>query len=116
MSKRNPKVLLNDIIFSIENIFSYTKNYDSLTFKNDRKTVDAVVRNWEIIGEASNKISEEIKNNSDDISWRQIIGLRNKVIHKYFGVDESIIWTVVREDLPKLYEKLQKLNKQLNPE
>jgi len=45
MSKRNPKVLLNDIIFSIENIFSYTKNYDSLTFKNDRKTVDAVVRN-----------------------------------------------------------------------
>jgi len=85
MSKRNPKVLLNDIIFSIENIFSYTKNYDSLTFKNDRKTVDAVVRNLEIIGEASNKISDDIKNNFDDIPWKQIVGLRNKLYTNILG-------------------------------
>lgn len=116
MSKRNTKVLLNDIIFSIENIFSYTKNYDFLAFKNDRKTVDAVIRNLEIIGEASNKISADIKNNSEHIPWKQTVGLRNKIIHEYFGVDESIIWAVVCEDLPELYEKLQKLSKKLHTE
>lgn len=94
MSKRNEKLLLKDILESIDKIFDYTKNISKEDFLSDEKTKDAVVRNFEVIGEAASKLSEELKAKHSDIDWRGVIGLRNVLIHDYFGVDYNIVWTI----------------------
>ena len=81
--------------------------YDS--FQDDRKTVDAVVRNLEIIGEASKKIPPEIKEKISTIEWRKIAGLRDILIHEYFGVDEEILWDIVENKIPELKKAIQKM-------
>ncbi|MEO6696353.1 MAG: HepT-like ribonuclease domain-containing protein [Ignavibacteria bacterium] len=87
---RDWKLLFEDIIESINKIKLYTSGLSFDDFNLDSKTIDAVVRNFEIIGEAGNKIPEEIKIKFKNIEWNKIIGLRNRVIHEYFGVDNSI--------------------------
>lgn len=99
MSKRNPRILIDDILESIEKIDSYIKNQNFEDFQEDSKTVDAVVRNLEIVGEAANQIPNEVKQKFPSIKWRQIVGLRNRVIHEYFGVDLKIIWQEIKKDL-----------------
>ena len=64
-------------------------------FQSDRKTVDAVVRNLEIIGEAAKNIPDVIKDDDQDIDWKGLIGLRNRIAHEYFGIDHSIIWNII---------------------
>lgn len=91
MSKRNWRLFLEDIIESIELIKGYTKEMNLDSFRNDRKTIDAVVRNLEIIGEAARNIPDEIKDRYQEIDWRGMIGLRNRVINEYFGVIMTVI-------------------------
>lgn len=81
------------------------------TFQNDRKTVDAAIRNLEVIGEAANNISQELKNNYPTIPWRDMISMRNKIMHEYFGVDTEIMWKIIQEDLPALKIKVMNLPK-----
>ncbi len=107
MSKRNEKLLLKDILESIDKIFDYTKNISKEDFLSDEKTKDAVVRNFEVIGEAASKLSEELKAKHSDIDWRGVIGLRNVLIHDYFGVDYNIVWTIKEKFLPELKAKLR---------
>lgn len=102
MSKRNPQLLLEDMLLSIEKITSYIGAMDKDSFLKDARTVDAVVRNLEIIGEAASRIPEDFKTLHPQIPWRRAIGLRNRVIHEYFGVDLEIVWSVVTQDLPPL--------------
>ncbi len=102
MSKRDYRLFLQDILESIERIEEYIEGYNFETFTKDRKTVDAVLRNLEIIGEAAKHIPENIRMQHPEIPWKRVIGLRNVVIHHYFGVDLSIVWVIIKKQLPEL--------------
>jgi uncharacterized protein with HEPN domain len=78
-------------------------------FFAERKTQDAVLRNLEILGEAVKQVSGNLKAAHPEIPWRQIAGLRDKLIHEYFGVDLELIWKVVEDDLPHLRERVERL-------
>ena len=109
MSKRSTKLLLEDILDSARKVLLYTDgmNYDN--FIQDSKTVDAVTRNFEIIGEAANKIPEEFKDNNPSIDWHRIRGFRNRLVHDYFGIDYSIIWNIKETILEKLISDISVL-------
>lgn len=109
MSKRGAQLYLDDILSSIAAIEEFTKKMTFEDFQNDRKTVDAVVRNLEIIGEAASNIPQELKNNYPTIPWRDMISMRNKIMHEYFGVDTEIMWKTIQEDLPSLKTKIESL-------
>ena len=102
---KDDKVFLLHIRDAIQNILSYTTNGQQ-AFLSDSKTQDAVIRNLEIIGEASKKISETFKSNNPSIPWKPMSGMRDKLIHDYFSVNLEIIWNVVEQELPRLSEKL----------
>jgi len=106
MSKRNDDLLIEDIISSCNKILDYTKGFSEEAFKEDDKTIDAVVRNFEIIGEASNKLSEAFKEKNPQIDWFKMTGLRNRLIHDYMGIDLNIIWSVIQNYLPPLKTEL----------
>jgi uncharacterized protein with HEPN domain len=109
MSKRNIDLYLLDIISAIDNIIKYTKNLSLAKYRKDGKTIDAVIRNLEIIGEAANNLPKEITIVNSNIPWDKIIAMRNKVIHEYFGVDVDILWQTIKEDLPELRKQIRKL-------
>jgi len=111
MPRRDMLLYINDIYYSCSKILEYTKGYDLKKFKKDGKTVDAVVRNLEIIGEAAKNVPAVFKNLHKTIAWKEIIGMRNKVAHEYFGIDEEILWETVRRDIPMLFEKISKIKK-----
>jgi uncharacterized protein with HEPN domain len=92
---------LVDIQTAINRISEYISGMDFIDFKRDYKTVDAVIRNFEILGEAANKLPLEIKEKYYEIPWDEMYLLRNKVTHEYFGVDYEIIWDVALNYLPK---------------
>ena len=86
MSKREAPLLLQDINESIKKIKSYTIGMSFEMFQNDDKTIDAVIRNFEIIGEAANRIPDEIKEKFNNVNWHRIRGFRNRIVHDYMGV------------------------------
>ena len=75
-------------------------SFDS--FSADSKTMDAVIRNFEIIGEAANRLPEDFKDNHHEIDWFRIIGFRNRIVHDYMGIDYEIVWTIIGKDIEKL--------------
>jgi len=108
------KARLLHIIDSVEKIERYigaTKYYD---FESNSMMKDACIRQLGIIGEACNKISEEIQQANQEIEWRQIIGLRNLVIHQYFGIDDQVIWDIIQDNLPDLKLRVIKILEYLN--
>ena len=107
MSKRDWKILFDDILESIDKINLYTKDIDFEKFISNSMIIDAVVRNIEIIGEASSKIPEEIKNNFSEIPWIKLKGIRNRIVHDYFGVDVNIIWEIIKKDLTELKKQIE---------
>ena len=106
MSKRRKSVdfrdSLDDIIEMIADIREFTKGLNLGKFKKDKKTVYAVIRCLEVIGEASKQIPSSIKKDYAQIPWEEIAGMRNKPIHEYFGADVEIIWHTVQDDLGQL--------------
>ena len=110
MSKRDPKLLVGDILESADKILEYTKGFTFETFTKDSKTVDAVIRNFEIIGEAANRLPEEFKDNYPDIDWHRIRGFRNRIVHDYFGIDYSIVWLIKETFLPTMIVQLKPLS------
>jgi len=107
MSKRDQKLYLYDIRDSIEAIFSYISDMDKDEFIQDRKTYSAVIREFEIIGEATKNLSEDIIEKYNEIEWRDIVDFRNILIHEYFGVDFDIVWNVIQQDLPRLRRTIE---------
>ena len=109
MSKRGNMEFFQDIVEAINRIQSYIDkmNYDE--FLEDMKTQDAVVRNIEIIGEAVKNISSDFKEKHEDIEWKKITGMRDKIIHFYFGVNWDIVWDVIKNRLPNLEEDIKTL-------
>lgn len=114
MSRREPDVLLDDIVQCISNLIKYTQNCTLEQFLNDQKTKDAIIRNLEIIGEASSKLPLEFREKYDHIPWARIIGMRNKVIHEYFEIEEKIIWEIATEDAIELYGLIKKILDELD--
>lgn len=114
MPKREKDLYLDDIYRASANILKYVKGYEFKDFKKDQKTVDAVLRNLEIIGEASTKLRKDFKGfcqKNDVVSWNEMAGLRNVVAHEYHGVDLEIIWKTIEEDIPGLKKEIKKLLK-----
>jgi uncharacterized protein with HEPN domain len=109
MSKRGPRLLVSDILESSFKILDYTAGQSFEDFKNDSKTVDAVIRNFEIIGEAANRLQAEFKDSFPEIDWNRIRGFRNRIVHDYFGIDHSIVWTIKEAFLPQMIAQLQPL-------
>lgn len=97
---RNHKMYLEDILLSISRIEEYTCTMSFVDFKRDYKTVDAVIRNFEVIGEAAKKIPDFIKDKHYQVPWDEMYLLRNKVSHEYFGIDYEIIWDIIVNYLP----------------
>ncbi len=98
---RANKMFLDDIQTSMSRIAEYIHGYDYDHFKKDYKTVDAVIRNFEIIGEASKKLDNKIKQKYPDVPWNEMYYLRNRISHEYFGVDYEIRWDVAVNYLPE---------------
>ena len=110
MPKRQPSLLIEDIIDSGQKILSYTHNLTFEQFASDNKTIDAVVRNFEIIGEAANRLPKEFKKRYPEIDWERIRGLRNRLVHEYFGIDHQIVWQIKEMYLPEMIRNLQAIN------
>ena len=107
---REYKASLNDILNAIRKIEKYTKKLSYQAFIEDELIQDAVIRNLEIIGEAVKNIPQTFKNRMPEMEWKKIIGLRDIVIHTYFGIDEEIIWDIIKNKLPQLKEKINEIN------
>lgn len=112
MSKREPLLYLQDILTSLSRIEDYTESLSFGDLNNDWKTIDAVVRNLEVIGEAAKNMPEEILEQYPNIPWSNMVSMRNKVIHEYFGVDMDILWKTVKEDLAPLKEQIEEIVKE----
>jgi uncharacterized protein with HEPN domain len=106
---RSDNVYLQDILESVNIILSYTANKTEFEFLNDLMLQDAVIRRFEIIGEAATKISENTKNQNPNVPWLLMKEMRNKLIHEYFGVSAITIYSTINLDLPILKEQLEKL-------
>lgn len=105
MSKRDSALLIADILLAISKIKIYTEGLDFDGFIADSKTVDAVERNFEIIGEAANQLPKSLQEANPSIEWYSVVSFRNRLIHGYFGVDYQILWYVIENDLPDLENK-----------
>jgi uncharacterized protein with HEPN domain len=85
-------------------------------FIKDDKTIDSVVRNFEILGEAANQLPKEIRDQYIDIEWKKIIGLRHRIVHDYFDIDVEMIWEILTKDLPAFKQKLSSIRERLRSE
>lgn len=112
MSNRDWKLLIEDILESIEKIQKYSQNLSFEDFVLNSMAIDAVVRNIEIIGEASKNISVEIQERFNDIPWQKLKGIRNRIVHEYFKIDTTIIWFIIQNELTPLKNLLTKYLKE----
>ncbi len=107
MSKRKSEDFLKDILEAARRVSVYSDKLVYNDFLNDIKTQDAVVRNIEIIGEATKNLSDDFRELHPTIPWKNLAGMRDKLIHDYFGVNIDIVWGVLTEDLPKLVKQIE---------
>ena len=108
------KIRLQHILDAIKQIETYTDGVDFEHFTANQMMFDATLRQLEIIGEASNRLSEELIQSNTDVYWARIVGLRNLVIHEYFGIDDLTIWNILKINLPEFKEKILFINKNLD--
>lgn len=106
MKRKRCIIIIEDIITSMEKIERYINGLDIRQFSRNELIFDAVIRNLEIIGEASRNIPENIREKYIDIPWKRMIGLRNIVIHEYFGIDAGIIWKIISSNIPETKPKI----------
>jgi uncharacterized protein with HEPN domain len=104
---KDDSLYIDHILRSINNILEYTKGINKKDFSKNNLIQDAVIRNFEIIGEATKKVSKIYKKTHVEIPWKEMSGMRNKLIHDYIGVDITVIWKTIKEDLPPLKKVLE---------
>ena len=107
--KRNIKLFLDDILESISKIKAYTQSMGYSEFIRDEKTKDAVLRNHEIMGEATKNIPDEVKEKYLEVNWKSIARMRDKLIHEYFGVSTPIVWETMESDIPVFEGQIEKI-------
>lgn len=108
MSKE-PSILLGHILECISLVETYLEGINKAAFLTDKKTQDAVLRKLELIGEAVKKLPEDLKNNTSQVPWRKIAGMRDMLIHQYFEVDMELIWDTTQKELKPFKEEIQAL-------
>lgn len=121
---RDYKLYLTDILESMESIEIFTNDLNDLeSFKKDDKTLSAVIRKFEIIGEAAKNVPEDVKQKCPQIPWREMAGMRDKLIHVYFGIDYDLVWRSIKNRIPnvkplviKLIAELDVINEQMQGE
>lgn len=111
MSKRDYRLYLEDIIESINKIEKYISDMNYNNFSKSDITVDAVVRNFEIIGEAARQLPEKVKDKYTDVEWQAMVDFRNVIIHEYFGVSLKIMWDIIKNELPTIKKNLNEVLK-----
>lgn len=112
---RNLQLYIQDVIEAIEKINGYVSHItDEKKLKEDTKTFDAVIRNFTVIGEAIRNIYEEVRENHPDVEWREIMAMRNLLVHEYWGIDEGVVWDAIKKDLPELRGIILKIKENLN--
>lgn len=106
-------VRLKHMLDSTEAILSFIKGKRRESLGKNRLLTSGITREFEILGEAAGKISEKTQNRFSNLPWKQLIGMRNRLIHAYFEVDHAILWKTIKEDLPSFRQELQKIIKEL---
>lgn len=114
--KRDARLFLRDIIEAAQQIKLFVAGFDYLQFQSDDKTSSAVIRKLEIIGEAVKNIPDAVKQNYSAIKWREIAGMRDRLIHGYFGVDYSLVWDTTQTDIPRLITEISQVLRELDQE
>jgi uncharacterized protein with HEPN domain len=109
MSKERNIIFIKHILDNIDRIENFSKGMSQESLKNDELRQYAIVRAIEIIGEAVKNLPKDFKDDNKDIPWKDIIGTRDIMIHKYFGIDLEAVWDIIEKDLPDLKRKLKKL-------
>lgn len=109
MQPRSWRFRIQDILDATASVRNYTSGMSFDEFVRDRRTVDAVVRNLIVIGEAAARVPDEVCDKCPEVPWADMRAMRNFVIHEYFGVSDAILWDTVQQDLPAIVEPLQRL-------
>lgn len=109
--KRDYRLFLKDIIQAMEAIEKFVEGMDFEKFIGDDKTSSAVIRKFEILGEAAKNIPNLIREKYPHIPWRRIVGMRDRLIHAYFGIDYKLVWDAIKVEIPKLKPELEKILK-----
>ncbi len=109
MRKRDYRDYIQDILDSINEMENFIEGMNFEEFARDKKTINAVVRSIEVIGEAAKKIPKTLRDKYPDIPWKKMSGMRDKLIHEYFGIDIEILWKVARDEIPPLKPSIQNI-------
>ena len=111
MKRRDLRDYLQDILDAVNDIERFVADMSYEQFIKDKKTLNAVVRSIEVIGEASKRLPLSLKAKNSELPWREITGMRDKLIHAYFGMDTETIWKTVKENIPQLKQTIKKMAK-----
>ncbi len=112
---RDYRLYLDDMLEAAALIRSYIRGIEFPAFQSDRKTIDAVVRNLEVIGEAARVLPDDVKSKAPEIEWRKVVALRNLLVHQYVGVSPAIVWEVASQKIPDLERACKRLLEQSEP-
>ena len=110
---RDPKLYLNDIIEAMSAIEQFVEGIDFEDFKNDDMRSSAVIRKFELIGEAAKSVPESIKQEYPDIPWKDMAGMRDRLIHFYFGIKYELVWNTIRDVIPQVKASITKISEEL---
>ena len=114
MSDRDWTLFIRDICTCADKVLLYTKDMSREDFFSDSKTFDAVIRNLQVIGEAAKKLPSDVKRKYKSIEWKKMTGLRDIVVHDYFGINEDIVWDVIQSKIPELKQSIELLLKDID--
>ena len=113
MREKDPSIYIEHILSNIEQIETFSENLDKEELADNKLKQYAIIRAIEIIGEAVRNLPSNVKNNHPEVSWKEIIGTRDMMIHHYFGVDLNIVWNIIKIDLPILKIQIIKIKSEL---
>lgn len=113
MSKRTPSIIVKDILHSIESIQRYTSGFSFEDFRVNFMAVEACLYNIQVMGEAVSQLADDVKDSEPQIPWGLMKGMRNRLIHEYFGTDMPIVWNVIKNELPKIKPELERIRQNL---
>lgn len=116
MSRRSVPLLVEDIWEAVEKVERYVSGFTHDAFVKDDGTIDSVVRNLEIIGEAANRLPKDFKTEHSGIEWPKIIGLGHRIVHYCFNIDIEIVWEIIQKELPLFKSKLSPIRQRLTKE
>ena len=109
MKNRELRDYINDLTEACDDILSFTKGMSYSDFASDKKTINAVIRSLEVIGEATKNLPESFRSNYPDVPWKQMAGMRDKLIYNYFGIDIQMVWQAVEKHIPHILALIREI-------